>query len=213
MKNLRFLTLVLLLATSALLLFTRAKSDLVPVSAPLAQIPSTIAGWAGSDLQIDPETLKVLGNGRFLSRVYAQNGQPQAIGLFVAYFPTQRAGITMHSPRNCLPGAGWSFEWSQYVDLNDTNGRPHRVGEYIVANGENRQFIVYWYEAHGRSIANEYMAKIYMVTDAMRMNRTDGALVRVATPIDPAEGPLLAKARVEAFTAQLAPMLPQFIPK
>jgi EpsI family protein len=61
-------------------------------------------------------------------------------------------------------------------------------------------------------VANEYMAKIYMVTDAMRMNRTDGALVRVIAPIDPREGTSVAKARAEAFTAQLAPMLPRFIP-
>jgi EpsI family protein len=59
------------------------------------------------------------------------------------------------------------------------------VGEYIIANGENRQFVIYWYQAHGRSVANEYLAKIYLVTDAMRLNRTDGALVRVITPIGP----------------------------
>jgi EpsI family protein len=212
MKDIRFWTLVLILAASALVLFTRAGADLIPVSAPLAQIPGTIAGWSGGDLQIDQETLRVLGNGRFLSRFYTQNGQPQGIGLFVAYFPTQRAGITIHSPKNCLPGAGWSFEWSHYVDLKDTTGKVHPVGEYIVANGESRQFVIYWYEAHGRSVANEFMAKIYMVTDAMLMNRTDGALVRVATTIDPAEGPLPAKNRVEAFTAQLAPTLPRFIP-
>ena len=62
-------------------------------------------------------------------------------------------------------------------------GKSHQVGEYIIANGENRQFVIYWYQAHGRSVANEYMAKIYLVTDAMRLNRTDGALVRVITPI------------------------------
>ena len=138
--------------------------------------------------------------------------QSQPIGLFIGYFPTQRTGVTIHSPKNCLPGAGWAFESSQYVDLNDANGKAHRVGEYIIANGEERQFVIYWYQAHGRSVANEYMAKIYMVTDAMRMNRTDGALVRVITPIDPREGASAARARAEAFTAQLAPMLPRFIP-
>ena len=135
-------------------------------------------------MQIDQETLDVLGAGDFLSRVYTQSGEAQPIGLFIGYFPTQRTGVTIHSPKNCLPGSGWAFESSQYVNLNDANGKPHRVGEYIIANGENRQFVIYWYQAHGRSIANEYMAKVYLVTDAMRLNRTDGALVRVITPID-----------------------------
>jgi len=92
------------------------------------------------------------------------------------------------------------------------NGKPHRVGEYIITNGDIRQFVIYWYQAHGRSVANEYMAKMYMVADAMRLNRTDGALVRVITPIEPREGTAAAKARAESFTAQLAPMLPRFIP-
>jgi EpsI family protein len=182
------------------------------VSEPLSQVPRTIAGWKGSDVRIDQDSLEVLGAGDFLSRVYTQDGGARPIGLFIGYFPTQRTGVTIHSPKNCLPGAGWFFESSQYVDLKDANGKPHHVGEYIIADGENRQFVIYWYQAHGRSVASEYMAKVYMVTDAMRLNRTDGALVRVITPIDSREDTPAARARAEAFTAQLAPMLPRFIP-
>ncbi|HZL49631.1 MAG TPA: EpsI family protein [Terracidiphilus sp.] len=212
MKSPRFWTVVVMLAGTALLLYSRSNADLIPVSEPLPQVPRLIDGWSGTDVQIDLDTLKVLGNGDFLSRIYTKDGQSQLIDLFIGYFPTQRTGVTIHSPKNCLPGAGWAFESSQYVDLKDVNGKTHRVGEYIIANEENRQFVIYWYQAHGRSIASEYLAKVYLVTDAMRLNRTDGALVRVATPIDPKEGALPAKARVEAFTAQLAPSLPRFIP-
>ena len=212
MKSPRFWTVVVMLAGTALLLYSRSNADLIPVSEPLPQVPRLIDGWSGTDVQIDLDTLKVLGNGDFLSRIYTKDGQSQLIDLFIGYFPTQRTGVTIHSPKNCLPGAGWAFESSQYVDLKDVNGKTHRFGEYIIANEENRQFVIYWYQAHGRSIASEYLAKVYLVTDAMRLNRTDGALVRVATPIDPKEGALPAKARVEAFTAQLAPSLPRFIP-
>jgi EpsI family protein len=212
MKSPRFWTVVLLLAGTALILRARGNSDLIPASEPLSQLPRAIAGRTGSDLPIDRETLDVLGAGDFLSRVYTGNGGAQPIGLFIAYFPSQRTGVSMHSPKNCLPGAGWAFESSRYVDLNDAGGKAHRVGEYIIANGEDRQFVIYWYQAHGRSVASEYLAKIYLVTDAMRMNRTDGALVRVIAPIDPREGESAARARAEAFVAQLAPMLPRFIP-
>jgi EpsI family protein len=98
------------------------------------------------------------------------------------------------------------------VKLNDADGKTHQVGEYIIGNGENRQFVIYWYQAHGRSVANEYMAKVYLVTDAIRMHRTDGALVRVITPIGSGEGTSAARVRAEAFTAHLTPMLPRFIP-
>ena len=212
MKSLRYWTVVLLLAGTFALLQGRGNTDLVPARQPLSQFPSAIAGRTGIDVPIDQETLDVLGAGDFLSRVYRQNGAVQPVGLFVGYFPTQRTGVTIHSPKHCLPGAVWSFESSQYVDLNDANGKAHRVGEYVISNGENRQFVIYWYQAHGRSVANEYMAKIYMVTDAIRLNRTDGSLVRVITAIDAQGGVSAARARAEAFTAQIAPLLPRFIP-
>jgi EpsI family protein len=212
MNGARFWTAVLLLAATGVLLHARPDVDRNPPSEPLSKMPEDFAGWSGSDRQIDQESLEVLGAGDFLSRVYTQRGSAGPIGLFIGYFPTQRTGVTIHSPQNCLPGAGWVFESSHYVDLKDVGGKSHRVGEYVIANGDRRQFVIYWYQAHGRSVANEYMAKVYLVADAIRMNRTDGALVRVITPIEPNEDTAAAKERAEAFTAQLAPMLSRFVP-
>ena len=212
MKSTRFWTVAALLAGTALLLHARGDSDLIPASEPLSQVPHTIDGWSGVDVEIDQETLDVLGAGNFMSRIYTQNKDVQPIGLFIGYFPTQRTGVTIHSPKNCLPGSGWAFESSRYVNLTDADGKAHQVGEYIIGNGEDRQFVIYWYQAHGRSLANEYMAKVYLVTDAIRLHRTDGALVRVISPIGSGEGTSAAKARTEGFTAQLLPMLSRFIP-
>lgn len=210
--NPRFWTVALLLAGTAVLLQTRGSGDRIPASEPLADLPQVIAGWTGSNLQIDQESLSVLGTGSFLSRVYEQNPDSRPVDLFIGYFPTQRTGVSIHSPVNCLPGSGWAFESSQYVYLVDAVGRRHRVGEYVITNGDERQFVIYWYQSHGRSIANEYVAKFYLITDAMKMNRTDGALVRIATPISPSERQAQARIRAESFTAQLAPMLSRFIP-
>ena len=212
MKSLPFWVVVLLLTATGLILRVRRSADVIPASEPLSQFPRTIEGFSGTDVQIDQESLLVLGAGDFLSRVYTANGRSLPVGLFIGYFPTQRTGTTIHSPKHCLPGAGWSFESTSYIDLKDDNGKNHSVGEYIVSNGESRQFVIYWYEAHGRSVANEYMAKIYMVTDAMKLNRTDGALVRVITPIDSNENTGMARTRAEGFVAELAPTLPRFIP-
>lgn len=212
MRRLRFWTVVALLAGTVLLLYARGNTDRIPAREPLAQLPSDFAGWVGTSLPIDSESLTVLGPGDFLSRTYTHEDQDNPVDLFIGYFTTQRTGVTIHSPRNCLPGSGWVFESSSYVDLKDIQGKRHRVGEYIVSNGQAKRFVIYWYQAHGRSVANEYMTKIYLVTDALRMNRTDGALVRVTTPIGPWEEPLRARSRAEAFAAQLAPMLGRFIP-
>jgi EpsI family protein len=193
-------------------LFRRGSSELVVSSEPLSAVPDTIAGLTGTEVPIDQEQLDVLGKGDFLSRLYTNGGRSGQVGLFIAYFASQRTGATMHSPRNCLPGSGWSFESSRYETVKDVNGQPHQVGEYIIANGDNRQFVIYWYQAHGRSVANEYKAKAYLVSDAIRMNRTDGALVRVITPVYGAAGLPAAKERAEGFVAELMPQLPRFIP-
>lgn len=212
MKALRFWTVVVLLAGTALLLGLRCQSEVKPERQPLVKIPDRIQNWEGIDQSIDKETLKVLGAGEFLSRVYVHDRQLPPISLFIGYFPTQRTGVTIHSPKHCLPGSGWVFESSQYLTLTDVEGKSHRLGEYIVANGAKKQFVVYWYEAHGRSMASEYSALFFLIADAIRMNRSDGALVRVITPIDPNEDMPEAKSRAESFVAHLAPMLPRFIP-
>ena len=208
----RYLSVLLLLLITAALLRMHGNGDVIPAHKPLSQVPDVIEGWTGRDVTIDKETLDVLGSGDFLSRLYSQPGVLAQIGLFVAYFPTQRTGVTIHSPKHCLPGAGWSFESSKSVTLTDALGKQHHVGEYVITNGDLRQFVIYWYRSHGRSVASDYEAKFYLLIDAMRMNRTDGALIRVMTPIDPLSGVAAAKARAEAFTKDLMPMLPRFIP-
>lgn len=212
MNIIRYWSAVLLLAATALLLHLRANVDHNPPGEPLSLLPAIQAGWTSRDMDIDQETRDVLGAGDFLSRIYSQGAQSPPISLFIGYFPTQRTGQTIHSPKHCLPGSGWVFVSSDSVDLIDASGKSHRVGEYIIANGDARQFVIYWYQAHGRSVASEYMAKIYMVADAIRLNRTDGALVRVITPIASNEDTAAARMRAEAFVKQLAPLLPRFIP-
>lgn len=224
MKSPKFWTVVLLLFVTALILHSRGDKDRVPSSEPLSRMPETIGPWTGQDLPIADDVLAVLGKGDFLNRVYtssqpihiSQTATPVdsdlPIGLFIGYFPTQRTGQSIHSPQNCLPGAGWTFDSRRYVTIQDVNGKSYRVGEYQISNGETRQFVIYWYQAHGRSIPNEYVARAYMVADAIRMDRTDGALVRVITQIAPTETVAEARKRALRFTGMMAPTLPRFIP-
>ena len=92
------------------------------------------------------------------------------------------------------------------------DGKRYQVGEYVISNGSARQFVIYWYEAHGRSVASEYWAKYYLVKDAIRMNRTDGSLVRVITPVTTGESLSDAKSRGREFTAHMVPSLHRVIP-
>jgi EpsI family protein len=225
MKSSRFWTVAMLMAITLGLLLHRGDADNVPPSDPLSLMPTTIDGMTSHDIPLEDDVLNVLGKGEFLNRTYTINdpkvaaeraatgpGGAYPVGVFIGYFATQRTGQSIHSPQHCLPGAGWSFESSSYGTLSDINGKPYNVGEYVINNGETRQFVIYWYQAHGRSIANEYRAKAYMLADAIRYNRTDGALIRVITPIAPSEPIDTARQRAISFTRRMTPFLPQFIP-
>jgi EpsI family protein len=180
-------------------------------------MPRNIGPWTAQDIPLSDDTLEVLGKGDFLNRIYYEstNGGSRVppVSLFIGYFATQRTGQTMHSPQNCLPGAGWTFESQKYVEIQDINGKPYNVGEYVITNGDSKQFVIYWYQAHGRSIPNEYVAKGHMVLDAIRTNRTDGALVRVITSVLPTESLESAQERATRFAQLMAPNLPRFVPE
>ena len=217
MKSPRFWVVMLLLLAAFTTLHLRASVDRVPPSEPLNLLPETMGQWSSQDVPINQETLDILGDGRFLNRLYTNSGPTgrlveSPISLFIGYFPTQRTGQSIHSPQNCLPGAGWSFVSSRKIYLDGPELKNYAVGEYVIANGTAKQVVLYWYLAHGRSIANDYVAKAYMMADAIRYNRTDGALVRLVTPLNSNETLASAQARVVKFADHLVPMLPRFIP-
>jgi EpsI family protein len=213
MKSPHFWVAFLLLAGTMTTLHLRGDVDRVPPSEALELLPKMIGSWTGQDIPIDKESLRVLGDGRFLERLYRDPATGDGpVDLFIGYFPTQRTGQAIHSPQNCLPGAGWTFASSQRIALEGTNGKEYNVGEYLITNGRAKQIVLYWYLAHGRSIANDYLAKAYMMADAIRWNRTDGALIRVVTPLKSNETVAAAQARAQGFAGQMVPLLAPFIP-
>lgn len=206
----RFLIVAILLAGTAGFLQARRRTEIVPKSKPVSSFPISVGNWAGQDLRIDDEVLSVLGPGDFLSRIYTQAGQPY-VGFFLGYFPSQQTGDTMHSPKNCLPGSGWTPTESSRIRLPVAGGGVP-ANRYVIQKGADRQLVIYWYQAHGRSIASEYWARFYLMADAMRMNRTDGALIRIVTPIEYGESEESAEERAVQFAQQIAPSLSSYVP-
>lgn len=207
----RFLLVVVMLASTALFLHARRRAEVVPEARPLDSFPRQIGSWTGTNLTIGPDVREVLGSGDFLSRLYTRSGGP-VVDLFIAYFPSQRTGATIHSPKNCLPGSGWTPTESSQLQIAVPGSAPMTVNRYIVARGDQRQLVLYWYQAHGRKVASEYWAKFYLVADAIRMNRTDGSLVRMVTPIGADEDLEAAQARAVGFAQQVVPQLAGYIP-
>jgi EpsI family protein len=205
---------------TVLVLRLRGDQDRVPQSKPLAELPTILGSRVATDVPLDQETLAVLGKGDFLSREYSSPASVQAanagdrtpVGLYIAYFPTQRTGQSIHSPQNCLPGAGWTFLSSGLTELIDATGKKQMVGEYLITDGRTTQEALYWYQLHGRSIANDYKAKLYTLADSIRYGRTDEALIRIITPVNPGEDRLEAHNRAVNFAEQIEPLLPAYVP-
>jgi EpsI family protein len=163
---------------------------------------------------LDQQTLDILGPGEFLVRDYENASQPQpGINLYIAYFPTQKTGDTIHSPNHCLPGAGWVPTSREMVRITRPGGSSFPVNRYVVSKSGERQLVLYWFQAHGRAVASEYWAKYYLVSDSVRMNRSDGGLVRLMTPMLRDESPAAAEARVMKLGSQLLPLLDSYIPR
>ena len=220
MRSPRLWIIVLLMSFTAFILHVRGDVDKVPPSRPLSQLPETLANRTAVDVPIDQETLAILGKGDFLNRLYlpprnaavSRPGDLAEIGLYIAYFPTQRTGQAIHSPQNCLPGAGWTFLSSGVTRFTDATGRSYSVGEYLITNGTSTDEALYWYQLHGESIASDYKAKLYTVADSIRYGETDEALIRIMTPVVPGEERQAARDRAINFAKQITPLLPAYVP-
>lgn len=208
----RMAILVTTLLAAFCVLKARDAQEIVPPTPSEASFPKDLGGWESIDAPIAPDVLKVLGPGSFLSRVYYAPHRAQ-ISLFVAYFPSQREGDAIHSPKNCLPGSGWTPLESVSTDLYLGGGNTVNANRYVVANGGGeRDLVLYWYQAHGRTVASEYLAKYWLVADSIRLHRTDGALVRLITPMLPGETSVAAEHRTQRFLEPLMPVLKRYLP-
>ena len=210
---LRFLLLLSLLVFAAVFLRSRSRAEVLPSRNDLSSFPGQVAGRTGREVVISDEIRRILGDGEFLHRIYwSPQGQPP-VEFFLAYFPSQRTGSSIHSPKNCLPGAGWVPVESSHMPLRKSDGQTILVNRFIIARGTDRQLVLYWYQSHGRVVASEYLAKFYLVADAIRLNRSDGALVRIITPLVGSETTEGGSQRAEAFTQAILPVLDTYIPR
>jgi EpsI family protein len=215
-KRISILSLCLLLG--AAVIAKASRTEQVPPREPLANFPLEFGSWRGQNTEpFSPEILAVLGADDYLSRVY-QASRASHVGLYIGYYESQRQGDTIHSPLNCLPGAGWQPLSKSYIPISvvgaDNRESTITVNRYVIEKGLERQVVLYWYQSHGRAIANEYRSKIFMVYDAVRLNRSDAALVRVMSPAlgggESAE--TAADARTISFVKAMFPLLERFLP-
>ena len=87
-----------------------------------------------------------------------------------------------------------------------------KVNRAFMQKGAYKQLSYYWFSQRGRILTNAYQLKIFAFWDALTKQRTDGALVRVVTPVYESETLKDADARLQEFTKEIVPVLAGYIP-
>jgi len=175
-------TLVLLAATLAASKLTAHRRS-EGLREPLDNISRQIQGFVGSDNPpLTAAVLHELKCSSYLSRTYVKEALHADV--FIAYYSEQRAGESMHSPKHCLPGAGWEI-WDYGKTSIQADGRSFDVNKYSIANSGERKLVLYWYQSKGRIISSEYMGKVLLARDALLQNSTAASIVRIMVPDQP----------------------------
>lgn len=196
---------ILMMAATAVVIHSRSQGEALVHHKPFAEFPLVLANhWEGRELGMEDDVLEILKLSDYMMRVYvpipeqemqkegpdsispnpnASQGVNLPVWLYVGFYQSQRTGATYHSPKNCLPGAGWQFVESEILPVSAGPSESLEINKVVIQKGLEKQLILYWYHDRGRVIASEYWAKGYLVWDAMTQNRSDGSLVRISVPV------------------------------
>ena len=205
--------LLLVLGAGASEIF-KGREDIIPQRKAFLTFPAKLGNWVGRNDYLTQFYLNELKLTDYVILNFTQLDTRYSVNFYSAYYQSQRKGAVVHSPRSCIPGDGWqitSFEQRAFPDLQ-LEGQALQVNRAIIQKGESRQLVYFWFQQRGRMITNEYMVKWYLFYDAIAMNRTDGALIRLVTPVDKVEDIAVADQRLQMFLKDLLPEMPAYLP-
>lgn len=199
------------LCIGALIVFSiSGRSEIIPERVRFVAFPMHLADWQGHLSSLDASTEQFLKVDDYVLADYNRvGGRP--VNLYVAYYASQRTNESPHSPIVCLPGGGWSITLLQRKAFEGSAGA-FPYNRVVIQNGAKRDLVYYWFEERGRAVADEYLAKWYLLKDSIVKNRTDGALIRLVTPIGSEESEAQADNRIQSFMRIALPRLASFLP-
>ncbi|MBS0375189.1 MAG: VPLPA-CTERM-specific exosortase XrtD [Proteobacteria bacterium] len=188
---------------------TPARAEFVPERATFAAFPLRLGDFVGRRSSLAPEYLETLQLDDYLLVDYAARSAGEPVNLYASYYNSQRDRRVVHSPRACIPGGGWHIDrFSRLL----VAGVGHEVNRMIVTNGDARQLVYYWFDQRGRHLTSEFAVKWYLLVDSVAEHRSDGAMIRLTTPLARGEPEAAADARLQSFAASAGPALTRYLP-
>ncbi|MEM7173054.1 MAG: VPLPA-CTERM-specific exosortase XrtD [Pseudomonadota bacterium] len=209
-----YVSLVAILVAFVGSLFLDDRSEVEIDRREFASFPMMLGDWHGQDLAMDERFVNALGVDDYVLANFDRDWEETGVNFYVAFYNSQQKGRAVHSPQSCIPGDGWQIENFSRRQVEGTGpqleGLP--VNRVIISKGDLKQLVYYWFPQRERILTNEYMVKWYLFWDAITRNRTDGAMVRVVTPIIGPDGLDAAEQKLEQFTRSVYPELVQYLP-
>lgn len=206
------------IAAMALLLVTLVAAygidfrEKTPLVKPFSGLPLQLGEWRGTPAAMEQQFLDALKLSDYAMIDY-RNTTGQEVSLYVAYNSSQSKGEATHSPATCLPGSGWDFRESGNASIPVAAGETIRVSRAFMEKSGVRQLVYYWFPQRGRILTNLYQIKLFNFWDALTRQRTDGALVRLISPVYDNETPADTEARLQGFAKTIVPVLDSFLPR
>ncbi|MFI4890056.1 MAG: VPLPA-CTERM-specific exosortase XrtD [Steroidobacterales bacterium] len=188
-------------------------AEVIPQRSSFVQFPMELGEWRGHRQSLDAVFTDQLQMDDYVLADYV-NSAGSAVNFYVSWYNSQRKGEAVHSPRACLPGGGWQIrDFDQRtLDGVSINGEPLRVNRAVVELGNQRQIVYYWFLQRGRIVDNEFAVKWYLFWDALTRHRTDGAMVRLVTPVSVTSSEAQGDERLVDLAKRIAPLLSQYVP-
>jgi len=197
--------ILLLIGSGVVAQFLDQRVENYPEHRSFVNYPLQIDDWKGKHEKLDIAVVEKLQMTDYLLANY-RNEQGSLVNFYVAYYQSQRKGVSPHSPRVCIPGGGWEIAQFERIEANG-----HPVNRVLIKKGSQRQLVYYWFQGHGRLVANEYINKWYLFIDSIFKNRTDGALVRYSIAVAQHEDISVAEAKILSFMAESESQLNDYI--
>jgi len=204
--------LAMLLAGSALVWHVGQREEIQPERSSLKTFPLTLGDWQAKESSLSIEVEQALGFDDYVLADYQQAGSTTGVNFYVAYYASQRKGVSPHSPQVCIPGGGWVISSLNRTSMALADGTPMEAVRIIISKGAEKQLVYYWFEQRGTRVANEYVSKFRLLADAVYLNRTDGALIRLTTPVYSGEAEQDGDKRLQGFVRDLLPQMSRFLP-
>ncbi|WOI53290.1 VPLPA-CTERM-specific exosortase XrtD [Parvularcula sp. LCG005] len=206
------ITVVLVLLSGVFAHGVLQRQLIIPEREPLQVLPLEFPDYSVRETALTMDVENVLGADDYIV-MDMRNDEGDLLNIYIAYLEAQRDGRSWHSPMQCLPGGGWQIQSRDIVPVTRADGRTYHHNRMIIQQGENRLLVYYWYDQRGRKVANEFMMKFTVMYDAVTKHRSDGAMVRIMTPVLASETLEQAEARLEALRVRLEPLLPKYVPE